>query len=66
MERILAHHIVVDGYDYGMAVATVHCSGGLWHVDVEPFTREIHSTTFHSGTVIITTKPGEVPAVVRK
>lgn len=66
MERILAHHIIVDGHDYGMAVATISCRDGQWSVGVEPYVRETHSTSFHSGTVIITTDPSAAPLVVRK
>ena len=53
--RWLTHRIVIDGEEHGMSIATIECRDGLWHVDIEKFTKEIHSTAFHSGTIRITT-----------
>lgn len=51
--RILARKVIVDGTDYGMAIATIGAT-----VTVQPFDgRETHSTTFHPGILRVTTAP---------
>ncbi len=52
--RWLAHHIVYRGTDHGLAVLTVTPDG---NVHIEPFTAEIHSTVFHSGTITLEENP---------
>lgn len=52
--RWLAHHIVFRGVDHGMVLLTVGDNGSI---SIEPFTAEVHSTAFHSGTITITENP---------
>lgn len=54
MERYLAHKIIYRGQTYRMSVVTLfEKPDGTTEVRIEPFRGEIHSTSFHSGTIIV-------------
>lgn len=48
MQRIFAHHIFFGDKDYYYHVAQLADDGSL---SFFPFEKEIHSTTFYSGTI---------------
>ena len=53
--RYLAHHIIYRCKDHGMAVLElIERPDGTRRVSIEPFVREVHSTSFHSGTIRVT------------
>lgn len=50
--RYLAHHIIYKGTRTDLAVLTItERPDGTHDIDISPFTHEIHSTAFHSGTI---------------
>lgn len=51
IERILAHRICWQGRVYQMHVAELDTVTG--QVSLYPFTGELHSTTFISGTILL-------------
>lgn len=58
--RYLAHHIIYKGVDHPMSVLVIdERNDGCYEIRIEPFTRELHSTVFHSGTIIVADAPGE-------
>lgn len=51
IQRILAHHIVWQGHTYHMHIAELNTATG--QVTLRPFNRELPSTTFISGTILL-------------
>lgn len=51
IERILAHTICWHGKEYTMHIAELNTLTG--QVTLYPFTGELHSTTFISGTILL-------------
>lgn len=52
--RWLAHHIIYQGINHGLAVVEILPDGT---VAIEPFSAETHSTAFHSGTITVAESP---------
>lgn len=56
-DRYLAHRIVHRGREYKLSVLEIICESGRYDVRVTPFDREIHSTSFHNGTIAVCNRP---------
>jgi hypothetical protein len=56
-DKILARRVMLDGKSYGLSIVTI-CGD---QVKIEPFEREVHSTRFVDGTLVITS--GRPPIV---
>lgn len=56
--RVLAHRVVLGDTVHPMAVVSLTDDGT--GVEVMPFAGEIHSTSFHSGTVVVRRADGEL------
>lgn len=56
--RVLAHRVVLGDTVHPMAVVSLTDDGS--GVEVMPFAGEIHSTSFHSGTVVVRRADGEL------
>lgn len=54
MKRYLAHHVIFRGVEHRMAILEIsETASGFDGIKIMPFTGEIHSTSFHSGTIIV-------------
>lgn len=60
MKRILAHKIIYADKEYRMAIATITDSG---EVVIESFEKEIPSTVFISGTVLLQSVDGRIEII---
>ena len=60
MKRILAHKIIYADKEYRMAVATITASG---EVIINSFEKEIPSTVFISGTVLLQPIDGRIEII---
>lgn len=59
--RVLAHRVVLGDTVHPMAVVSLtDDDSGAFGVEVMPFAGEIHSTSFHSGTVVVRRADGEL------
>ena len=56
IENILARRVLFDGAEYALSIVTV---GPGCRVAVRPFEGEVHSTSYHSGTVEVRTQSGD-------
>ncbi len=54
MKRYLARKVIHGGREYGLSIVTIKKDSDMrWHVEVEKFVREVYSTTYHDGTIVI-------------
>lgn len=54
MTRYLARRIEHAGKIYTLSIVEALIgSDGLWYIKIEPFEHEIHSTSYHNGTLRI-------------
>lgn len=52
MTRYLARRVEHAGAVHSLSIVeVVQTPDGLWHVKVYPFSREVHSTPYHNGTI---------------
>lgn len=59
--RYLARTVEYNGLRYGLSLVSVWNDAGQWRVDISPFERETHSTSYHPGTLRIVQRGGEAP-----
>lgn len=60
MKRIFAHKIIYGGKEYRMSVATIKDNG---EVIIDTFEKEIPSTVFISGTVLLQPVQGRIEII---
>lgn len=64
-EAWLAHRIFINGIEHPLSIAKIKACNGRWEISVDKFSREVHSTSFHSGTIrIIQENPEENPLLI--
>ena len=53
--RWLARRVIIDGVEHKLAFVELIFADEKWHINVQKFERETHSTAYHPGTIQITT-----------
>lgn len=52
-ERYLARRILHQGERFQLSILEVMFRDGVYEVKITPFEREIHSTSYHGGTIAV-------------
>ena len=53
--RWLTRRVIIDGVEHKLAIVELIFADEKWHINVQKFERETHSTAYHPGTIQITT-----------
>ena len=52
-DRYLARHVIHRGCRVNLSILEIVCESGIYDVKITPFEREVHSTSYHDGTIAV-------------